>query len=132
MIYSEGLIRARETIAREIKEINENMDDDTIVAIAKTQDECLTSELTDQPTSEDCTEQNENMMKRLSVGLLSRRSSKKDGQEMNSATNSSESSQDTNIPTAQRRIRRVTFSGYNKYIFISFYYNKRSILQGLW
>ena len=92
------------------------MDDDTIVAIAKTQDESLTSELTDLPISEDSSEQNENMMKRLSVGLLSRRSSKKDGQETNSATNSSESSQDTNIPTVQRRIRRVTFSGYNKYI----------------
>ena len=112
MIYSEGLIRARETIAREIKEINENMDDDTIVmAIAKTQEESVVSELTDLPVAEDSGEQNEKMMKRLSVGLLSRRSSKKDGQEMNSAT-SSESSQDTKtIPPVQRRTRRVTFSG---------------------
>ena len=113
MIYSEGLIRARETIAREIKEINENMDDDTIVmAIAKTQEESVVSELTDLPVAEDSGEQNEKMMKRLSVGLLSRRSSKKDGQEMNSATTSSESSQDTKtIPSVQRRTRRVTFSG---------------------
>merc|ERR1712110_180210 len=64
MIYSEGLIRARETIAREIKEINENMDDDTIVmAIAKTQDESLVSELTDHPVAEESAEQNEKMMK---------------------------------------------------------------------
>ena len=112
MIYSEGLIRARETIAREIKEINDNMEDDTMVmAIAKTQDESLVSELTDHPVAEDSGEQTEKMMKRLSVGLLSRRSSKKDGQETNSATNSSESLQDTNIPTVQRRSRRVTFSG---------------------
>ena len=113
MIYSEGLIRARETIAREIKEINENMDEDTIVmAIAKTQEESLVTELTDHhPVAEESAEQNEKMMKRLSVGLLSRRSSKKDGQEMNSATNCSESCPDTNTPVVQRRIRRVTFSG---------------------
>ena len=112
MIYSEGLIRARETIAREIKEINENMDDDTIVmAMAKTQDESLVSELTDHPVAEESAEQNEKMMKRLSVGLLSRRSSKKDGQEMGSATNCSESSPDTNLPVVQRRSRRVTFTG---------------------
>ena len=88
------------------------MEDDTMVmAIAKTQDESLDSELTDHPTPEDDTEQNEKMMKRLSVGLLSRRSSKKDGQEMGSATNCSESSPDTNIPVVQRRSRRVTFTG---------------------
>ena len=111
MIYSESLIRARESIAREIKEINDNMDDDTIVmAIAKNHDESLSSELTDLPKCEESSEQSENMMKRLSVGLLARRSSKKDG-EVNSAANSSETSQDTNIPTTQRRIRRVTFSG---------------------
>ena len=112
MIYSESLIRARESIAREIKEINDNMDDDTIVmAIAKNQDESLSSELTDLPKSEESSEQSENMMKRLSVGLLSRRSSKKDGQEMGSATNCSESSPDTNLPVVQRRSRRVTFTG---------------------
>ena len=88
------------------------MEDDTMVmAITKTQDEGLDSELSEHPIAEDDSEQNEKMMARLSVGLLSRRSSKKDGQESNSATSSSESSQDTNTATTQRKTRRVTFSG---------------------
>lgn len=74
MIYSEGLVRARESIAREIKEINENLDDDTIVmALAKRQEESFTNDMSDTPVSEDTSEKSETMMKRLSVGLLSRR-----------------------------------------------------------
>ena len=101
MIYSEGLVRARESIAREIKEINDNMDDDTIVrAIVSKQEESFTSEQADNPVAEVATEKNEAIMKRLSVGLLSRRES---GQV-------SGVSQDV---TAGARTRRVTFTGYN-------------------
>ena len=82
-----------------------------VMAIARTQDNSFDSELPDHPTPEDDTDQNEKIMKRLSVGLLSGGSSKKDGQENISAINSNESSQDTNTATTQRRTRRVTFSG---------------------
>ena len=76
MIYSEGLVRARESIAREIKEINENLDDDTIVmAIAKRQEERFTKDSLDNPEDEDTAEKSETMMKRLSSSLLSRRES---------------------------------------------------------
>ena len=99
MIYSEGLVRARESIAREIKEINDNMDDDTIVrAIVNKQEESFTSEQADNPVAEVDTEKNEAIMKRLSVGLLSRRES---GQV-------SGPSQEV---TAGARTRRVTFTG---------------------
>ena len=77
MIYSEGLVRARESIAREIKEINENLDDDDtlVMAIAKRQEERLTKDLSDNPEAEDSAEKSETVMKRLSSSLLSRRES---------------------------------------------------------
>ena len=77
MIYSEGLVRARESIAREIKEINENLDDDDtiVMAIAKRQEERYTKDLSDNPEAEDSAEKSETVMKRLSSSLLSRRES---------------------------------------------------------
>ena len=114
MIYSEGLVRARESIAREIKEINENLDDDTIVmAIAKKQEDAHSSEQAEDQAGEESSEKSENIMKRLSVGLMSRRSSKKDGQESGQARSPSitgGSSKDiTPGPWAQANTRRVTF-----------------------
>ena len=115
MIYSEGLVRARESIAREIKEINENLDDDTIVmAIAKKQEDNQSVEQAEDQSGEESSEKSENIMKRLSVGLLSRRSSKKDGQEsgqVRGASTTGGSSQDITAGAGgQNNTRRVTFN----------------------
>ena len=79
-IYAESLVRGREAISREIREINENINDDKIaIAIARKQEETRSILEEKEPNINDfenVVEHTENFLKKLSVGLMSRRGSR--------------------------------------------------------
>ena len=115
-IYAESLVRGREAFSREIREVNENINDDKIaIAIARKQEETRSIMEEEDPNIHDdfenVVEHTENFLKKLSVGLLSRRGSRNTIQEKLEPSNIAATAvQELINLRGMQSQRRVTFS----------------------